>query len=236
MSEFDHGPPAHLAALFDEVPDPPVLDDFWFDWGPVFYRGRLDGSARVLCLASDPGPTERIAGRTPGRERRPTGPGLSRQARADALIRLPECLGLRRASLRAFPEKDRLDETAQLEWRNDVYDAATGPQLEAVIAFGFMAQAAVALWPDIPNGIEPHRSPPSVQSRGGGAPGRVARGDRRAPRRGHPRCRRRQHRAQLRLDLRGVRLRRRSRGAICRSGRRLSSATTPGCGPSPVRP
>ena len=30
----------------------------------MFYRGRLDGSARVLCVASDPGPTERIAGRS----------------------------------------------------------------------------------------------------------------------------------------------------------------------------
>ena len=64
MSEFDHGPPAQLAALFDDVPDPPVAEDFWFDWGPIFYRGRLDGSARVLCIASDPGPTERIAGRS----------------------------------------------------------------------------------------------------------------------------------------------------------------------------
>ena len=63
MSEFDRGPPAQLAQLFDGVPDPPVKGDFWFDWGPVFYRGRLDGSARVLCVASDPGPTERIAAR-----------------------------------------------------------------------------------------------------------------------------------------------------------------------------
>ena len=45
------------------MPDPPIKDDFWFDWGPIFYRGRLDGSARVMCVASDPGPTERIAGR-----------------------------------------------------------------------------------------------------------------------------------------------------------------------------
>ncbi len=64
MSEFDHGPSAQLAQLFDRVPDPPVKDDFWFDWGPIFYRGRLDGSARVMCVASDPGPTERIAGRS----------------------------------------------------------------------------------------------------------------------------------------------------------------------------
>ena len=65
MSEFDRGPSAELAELFDRVPDPPVKSDFWFDWGPIFYRGRLDGSARVLCVASDPGPTERIAGRLP---------------------------------------------------------------------------------------------------------------------------------------------------------------------------
>ena len=64
MAEFDSGPPAAFAELFDRVPDPPVEHDFWFDWGPVFYRGRLDGSARVLCVASDPGPTERIAGRS----------------------------------------------------------------------------------------------------------------------------------------------------------------------------
>ncbi|CAB3806344.1 hypothetical protein LMG27177_06059 [Paraburkholderia fynbosensis] len=37
---------------------------FWHDWGRIFYRGRLDGSAKVLCIASDPGPTERIAGHT----------------------------------------------------------------------------------------------------------------------------------------------------------------------------
>jgi hypothetical protein len=63
MSEFDRGPTARFAKLFDRVPDPTVPREFWFDWGPVFYRGRLDGSARVLRVASDPGPTERIAGR-----------------------------------------------------------------------------------------------------------------------------------------------------------------------------
>jgi hypothetical protein len=54
MSEFDHGPSAQLAQRFDRVPDPPVKSDFWFDWGPVFYRGRLDGSARVLYAATIP--------------------------------------------------------------------------------------------------------------------------------------------------------------------------------------
>ena len=39
-------------------------DLFWYDWGPVFYRGRLNGTARLLGIASDPGPTERVVCRT----------------------------------------------------------------------------------------------------------------------------------------------------------------------------
>jgi len=62
MAEFDPGPPAAFAAHFANSPDySPFKTRYWFDWGPVFYRGRLDGSARALCVASDPGPTERVA-------------------------------------------------------------------------------------------------------------------------------------------------------------------------------
>ena len=28
--------------------------DFRTEWGPIFHRGRLDGSARVLVLGQDP--------------------------------------------------------------------------------------------------------------------------------------------------------------------------------------
>lgn len=65
MPNFDPGPPSAFAQMFAAAPDyAPIRQHFWYDWGPVFYRGRLDGSARLLCIASDPGPTERIAGRT----------------------------------------------------------------------------------------------------------------------------------------------------------------------------
>jgi hypothetical protein len=166
MSEFDPGPSAQLAELFDRVPDPPVKDDFWFDWGPIFYRGRLDGSARVLCIASDPGPTERIAGRTLV--------GNAGQRVQGFLAKL----GLTRSYLclnawayavhpsRSFAEADRLDDEDQLEWRNELYDAVTGPALEAVIAFGFMAQAAVGLWtgrPDVELKEIPHPSNPEEE-------------------------------------------------------------------------
>ena len=62
--DFDPGPPAALAAALRQScrATRSKRDCFWYDWGPVFYRGRLDGSRPLLGIASDPGPTERIAG------------------------------------------------------------------------------------------------------------------------------------------------------------------------------
>jgi hypothetical protein len=31
-------------------------DQFRTEWGPIFHRGRLDGSARVLVIGQDPRP------------------------------------------------------------------------------------------------------------------------------------------------------------------------------------
>src|SRR5215212_7520512 len=62
---FDPGPPSGAAQHFANMPSYAAHRElFWYDWGPVFYRGRLDGSAKVLGVASDPGPTEQIACRT----------------------------------------------------------------------------------------------------------------------------------------------------------------------------
>ena len=61
---FDPGPPAAIATICGHCPSPSTPNAFWTAWQPIFYRGRLDGSARLLCIASDPGPTERIAHRT----------------------------------------------------------------------------------------------------------------------------------------------------------------------------
>jgi uracil-DNA glycosylase len=161
MSEFDRGPSAQFAQLFDRVPDPPVRGDFWFDWGPVFYRGRLDGSARVLCLASDPGPTERIAGRTLVGNAGQRVQGLLAKL---GLTRSYLCLNAWSYAVhpsRAQAEKAKLDEPAQRGWRNRLYNEATGPELEAIIAFGEMAQEALDQWwarPDVALRELPHPS------------------------------------------------------------------------------
>ena len=65
MADFDPGPPALVARHFAKVPSyADYRELFWYDWGPVFYRGRLNRTARLLAIASDPGPTERVALRT----------------------------------------------------------------------------------------------------------------------------------------------------------------------------
>jgi hypothetical protein len=150
---FDHGPPAALARHFAELPDPPEKDDFWFDWGPVFYRGRLDGSARVLCLASDPGPTERIAGRSLVGN---AGQRVQGMLAKLGLTRSYVCLNAWAYALHpsaASDEIKKLKEPEQLKWRNRLYDLATSSKLEAIIAFGGMAQEALSLWPNPPEAL-----------------------------------------------------------------------------------
>ena len=64
--DHDRGPDAAWTALFMQAP----LDvyqahpsDFRLDFGPVMYRGRLDGTARVLIIGQDPAANELVGHR-----------------------------------------------------------------------------------------------------------------------------------------------------------------------------
>jgi len=54
--EFDPGygsePYASLCEDYESAAYP--TDDFRVEWGPIFHRGRLDGSARLLAIGQDP--------------------------------------------------------------------------------------------------------------------------------------------------------------------------------------
>jgi hypothetical protein len=66
VSEFDPGPAAEpFSTLARDYPwaDAYPAADFRVEWGPIFHRGRLDGSARVLIVGQDPGQHESIARR-----------------------------------------------------------------------------------------------------------------------------------------------------------------------------
>jgi uracil-DNA glycosylase len=148
---FDGGPPHAVAELCARCPPPANAQAFWTAWGPVFYRGRLDGSARLLCIASDPGPTERVANRTLV--------GDAGQRVQGFLAKL----GLTRSYLcvNAFPyalhpsfggaADELLAEPAGQAWRHELYDAVKPSSLEAVVLFGRNAQNAFDLWPGKPS-------------------------------------------------------------------------------------
>jgi hypothetical protein len=143
---FDPGPPDPFARHFATVPAPPSPDRFWFDWGTVFYRGRLDGTARLLCIASDPGPTERIANRVLVGDAGQRVQGFLAKL---GLTRSYVCLNAFAWAL--FPSETEtapqmLADSAQLAWRNHLYDMVR-PGVQAVVAFGAVARAALSLWP-----------------------------------------------------------------------------------------
>jgi uracil-DNA glycosylase len=63
---YDPGPVAEpLVSLARDYPGEDVYshESFRTEWGPIFHRGRLDGSARVLVLGQDPAASESIARR-----------------------------------------------------------------------------------------------------------------------------------------------------------------------------
>jgi uracil-DNA glycosylase len=63
---FDRGPTTdRFLDLLETYPDESAYPwkDFRVEWGPIFYRGRLDGTARILVIGQDPAEQECIARR-----------------------------------------------------------------------------------------------------------------------------------------------------------------------------
>ncbi|GAA1839918.1 uracil-DNA glycosylase [Pseudonocardia ailaonensis] len=162
MTEFDPGPPAAIAAHLDTMPSwADHRELFWYDWGPVHYRGRLDGSARLLCVASDPGPTERIACRTLVGDAGQRVQGFLRKVGLTRSYLAVNAFALALRPSQADEAGPLLAEPARRTWWAGLVDAATGPALEAVVAFGAQAQHAVSLWdsrPAVPLFEVPHPS------------------------------------------------------------------------------
>ena len=151
MVEFDPGPPAEVAEHFDKLPSYASHRDlFWYDWGPVFYRGRLDRSARLLCIASDPGPTERIAGRTLVGDAGQRVQGFLSKlglTRSYACVNAYAYALLPSRSMSAIP---LLSEPEQLSWRDELFAMIIGPELQAIVTFGLQARIAIELMTTAP--------------------------------------------------------------------------------------
>lgn len=147
----DPGPDADWSALFKQAPLASYQahpSAFRLDFGPIYYRGRLDATARVLIVGQDPAANELVGHRA--------FVGTSGQ-RLQAFLRR---LGIHRDYLMVntflYPVFGQfmgdLRELSQdpeiLGYRNRLlsYIAAHNP-LEAVIAVGAAARDAVQRWP-----------------------------------------------------------------------------------------
>jgi hypothetical protein len=162
MPDYDPGPPRKFFDLFARLPSYENFREFfWYDWGPVFYRGRLNGSARLLCIASDPGPTERLVGRNLVGDAGQRVQGFLTRV---GLTRSYLCLNAHAYALHPGDSSKgplALKDPTIKTWRNKLYDAAKGKNLQAVVAFGGQAQLAVDLWEgkgDLPVFKVPHPS------------------------------------------------------------------------------
>lgn len=159
--DYDPGPSASMARLFAAHPSyEPHRKSFWYDWGPVYYRGRLGRKARLLAVASDPGPSERIACRTLVGDAGQRVQGFFTKL---GLTSSYVCLNALVYAL--FPSHWAtgvrvIEDPAHTAWRNRVFNRVDS-NVQAVVAFGANARRAVALWPrtaELPVFEVPHPS------------------------------------------------------------------------------
>jgi uracil-DNA glycosylase len=148
--EWDPGPPPAIQTIFEQAPLSEYKSRpsrFRLAWGPIYYRGRLDGSAKVIVIAQDPAADENVARRCLV--------GHAGQ-RVQGFLKK---LGLTRSYVLVntilysiFGQFDQEMETftdlpAVRQWRNQLLDALVTSNLEAVLAFGQAARHVVDTWP-----------------------------------------------------------------------------------------
>src|SRR5512141_2139258 len=133
---FDPGP--QTAAFLDLMDTWPAaaypFEDFRAEWGPVFHRGRLDGTARVLVLGQDPGQHECIARRIlVGEAGRRVQGFLARLGITRSYVLINTFLYSVYGSVRAATRKS----PPLVAYRNKWLDALlVGGKLEAVLTLG----------------------------------------------------------------------------------------------------
>jgi hypothetical protein len=154
MGQSDAGPRGALKTLMDATPDYEVevgdSTTFWYAFGPVLYRGRLDGSARVLCIASDPGPAECLpfARRTLiGDSGQKTQGFLAKLGLTRSYVLVNAFAVAMRPSQKTKGLQVLKTNVAIRTARHGLYDLLlAGGALQAVIAFGDVAHQAYDLW------------------------------------------------------------------------------------------
>jgi hypothetical protein len=154
MGEFDPGYSRQpYKRLVTQYPDESVypIDSFRTEWGPIFHRGRLDGTARIVVIGQDPAAHEAIARRILV--------GEAGQRLQGFLARL----GVTRSYVlvntflySVFGQgggEKHIDDPAIAAYRNRWLDALTrSSSVQAIVSLGHLADSAYTAWKATPKG------------------------------------------------------------------------------------
>jgi hypothetical protein len=154
LAQSDPGPAGAMKTIMDGTPDYQAemgdTTTFWYAFGPVLYRGRLDGSARVLGIASDPGPAECLpfARRAlVGDSGQKTQGFLSKLGLTRSYALVNGFAVALRPSQKTKGLKALKENVAIRTARHALYNGLlAGGAVEAIVAFGDVAHQAYDLW------------------------------------------------------------------------------------------
>jgi hypothetical protein len=178
---FDPGPVAEpYGSLVGSYPGPDVYppDSFRVEWGPIFHRGRLDGTARLLVIGQDPAQSEAVVRRILVGQAGHRTQGLMAKLGFDRSYLL---INTFLYSVYGQTGGDRhKDDAGIVEYRNSWLRAILGAnEIEAVLALGGLADDAWQKWKQTPvgqgysPGYQHVTHPTQPESSSGGDPARL---------------------------------------------------------------
>jgi uracil-DNA glycosylase len=146
---YDHQP---FRSLCEEYPGEDIYSPRHFrtEWGPIFHRGRLDGSARVLVIGQDPSQHENVARRIlVGEAGHRTQGFLAKLGIQKSYVMINTFL----YSLYGKAPSSAVNDQQIAGYRNRWLDALlVGKGVEAVMALGSLAEEAWKHWKATPAG------------------------------------------------------------------------------------
>jgi uracil DNA glycosylase superfamily protein len=149
---FDSGPPVRWQTVFESAPlnayETHPSGRFRLDFGPVYYRGRLNKKARVLIIGQDPSTDEILAQRILVGHAGQRLQGLLRKLGLTKSYVMVNSFLFSITGQFDAPMKAIASEPAILSFRNKILDKLKSENaLTAVFAFGEAGQHAASLWP-----------------------------------------------------------------------------------------
>ncbi len=148
--EWDPGPPTAIQTIFEQAPLSEYRNNpkrFRLEWGPIFYRGQLDCSAKILIIGQDPAADENVARRILVGDAGQRVQGFLTKlgiTRSYVMVNsvLYSIYGQFDDEMGSF-----IDIPIVAQWRNQLLDALVSPSLKTILAFGIAAGHVADTWP-----------------------------------------------------------------------------------------